>query len=84
MKHRTVSLISSTIMQHNIQQQQHSARGLTSYLCAEVDLHDVAVLQHGVVAHVGGVVRRHVVDRAARGERNASLSGLMNKEQHNS
>ena len=46
---------------------------LTSDLSAEVKLHDVAVLQHGVVAHVGGVVRRHVVDRAARGERNAGL-----------
>ena len=46
---------------------------LTSDLSAEVKLHDVTVLQHGVVAHVGGVVRRHVVDRAARGERNAGL-----------
>jgi len=45
----------------------------TSDLRAEVDLHDVAVLQHGVVAHVRGVMCGHIVDRAARGERNAGL-----------
>ena len=45
----------------------------TSDLCAEVYLHDVAVLQHRVVSHIGRVVRRHVVDAAARGERNARL-----------
>ena len=45
----------------------------TSDLRAEVDLHDVAVLQHCVVPDIRGVVRGHVVDRAARGERNAGL-----------
>ena len=49
---------------------------LTSDLRAEVDLHDVPVLQHRVVAAVGGVVRRHVVDRAARGERDARLAEM--------
>ena len=42
-------------------------------LRAEVHLHDVVVLQRGLVAAVGRVVRRHVVERAARGEAHAGL-----------
>eukprot|EP00128_Syssomonas_multiformis_P013512 Colp12_sorted_trinity150504_noHs@1692 len=48
-----------------------------SDLRAEVDLHDVAVLQHCVVSHIRGIVRGHVVDRAARGERNAGIETVL-------
>ena len=42
-------------------------------MSAEVDLHDVTVLQHCVVAVIRGVVRGHVVNRAASRESNSSL-----------
>ena len=45
----------------------------TFNLRAKVHLHHVSVLQHSVVAAVGRVVRSHVVDRAASGERDAGL-----------
>jgi len=51
----------------------YKMRIVTSDLRAEVDLHDVAVLQHCVVSDVGRVVRRHVVNAASRGKRNARL-----------
>ena len=41
----------------------------------KVELANVAVLEDGLVARVGGVMRRHVVDRAARGEGDPSLEG---------
>ena len=42
-------------------------------MSAEVDLHDVAVLQHCVVPIIRGIVRSYVVNRAASRESNASL-----------
>lgn len=44
---------------------------------AEVHLDDVALLYHVLVAGVGGVVRRHVVQRDARGEAHAALEGVV-------
>mmetsp|Transcript_19793 Transcript_19793/g.40677 ORF Transcript_19793/g.40677 Transcript_19793/m.40677 type:complete len:326 (-) Transcript_19793:70-1047(-) len=45
-------------------------------LRAEIDFHDVVVLKHGVVAVVGRVVRRHVVERAAGGEADAAAEAV--------
>lgn len=43
---------------------------------AKVELHDVLITQHSVVPCIGCVVRRHMVKRAARRERDSGLKTI--------
>lgn len=46
-------------------------------MCAEVDLADVVVLQHGGVSGVGSVVGSAVIQRAAGGEGQAGVQPVL-------
>ena len=46
----------------------------------EIDFHDVIVLKHGVVAAVGSVVRRDVIETASRGKGDSPLQSVFSYE----
>jgi hypothetical protein len=65
----------------SIYTQTHTPARPLPHLCAKVQLHDIIVLQHGVVAAVGRPVRGHPVEAAARGEGNPCTSRRRQQQQ---